>query len=90
MALACAQRGIAYLAYAASAGPHGAAPAVAGRHGVSVHRVLLAWLRAQSPNIVPLVGASRPRSIRDSAAGLDLTRQDLADLRSAQPARAAR
>lgn len=36
----------------------------------------------QSPNIVPLAGASRPASIRDSAAGLDLTHQDLEDLRA--------
>ena len=85
MALACAQRDIAYLAYMASGGPHGAALTVAGRRGVSVHRVLLAWLRAQSPNIVPLVGASKPASIRDSAALLDLTGEDLAGLRAGQP-----
>jgi hypothetical protein len=42
--------------------------------------VALAWLREQSPNIVPLAGASRPASIRDSAAGLDLKDQDLEDL----------
>ena len=47
---------------------------------MSVHRVLLAWLRERSPNIVPLAGASRPASIRDSAAPLDLDRQDLAEL----------
>jgi aryl-alcohol dehydrogenase-like predicted oxidoreductase len=45
-----------------------------------VRRVLLAWLRDQSANIVPLAGASRPASIRDSAALLDLTEQDRADL----------
>jgi aryl-alcohol dehydrogenase-like predicted oxidoreductase len=85
MALACAKRSIVYLAYMAFAGPPGAAAIIARRRGVSVHRVLLAWLRAQSPNIVPLVGASRPASIRDSAAPLDLTSQDLADLRAGQP-----
>ena len=58
-----------------------AAIAVARRRGVSPHRVLLAWLRQQSPNIVPLAGASRPASIRDSAAGVVLTDQDLEDLR---------
>jgi aryl-alcohol dehydrogenase-like predicted oxidoreductase len=47
--------------------------ALAERYGVSVHRVLLAWLREQSANIVPLAGASRPASIRDSATVLDVT-----------------
>lgn len=84
-ALACAQRGIGYLAYSPFGGSSGRPPeaalAVAKRRDVSVHRVLLAWLRAQSPNIVPLVGASRPASIRDSAALLDLAAEDLEDLR---------
>jgi len=76
-ALACAQRSVAYLAYSPFGGPSGMPPRpalkLAERHGVSVHRVLLAWLRAQSTNIVPLAGASRPASIRDSATLLDLT-----------------
>ena len=86
MALACAERDIAYLAYSPFGGPAGPLPqaalAVARRRGVSAHRVLLAWLREQSPNIVPLAGASRPASIRNSAARLDLTDQDLEDLRA--------
>jgi pyridoxine 4-dehydrogenase len=88
-ALACAQRDIAYLAYSPFGGPSGTPPeaavAVAQRRGVSVHRVLLAWLRAQSPNIVPLAGASRPASIRDSAALVDLGDQELADLHNGTP-----
>jgi aryl-alcohol dehydrogenase-like predicted oxidoreductase len=87
-ALACAERDIAYLAYSPFGGPAGPIPhavlAVARRRDVSAHRVLLAWLRQQSPNIVPLAGASRPASIRDSAARLDLTDQDLEDLRTPQ------
>jgi pyridoxine 4-dehydrogenase len=83
-ALACAQRDVAYLAYSPfggpSATPNEAALAVARRHGQSVQRVLLAWLRQQSPNVVPLVGASRPASIRDSAALPDLAAEDLQDL----------
>jgi len=63
MALACAERDVAYLAYSPFGGPSGplpeAARAVAERRGVSAHRVLLAWLRAQSPNIAPLAGASK-------------------------------
>jgi aryl-alcohol dehydrogenase-like predicted oxidoreductase len=61
--------------------PPEAALSIARRRGVSVHRILLAWLRAQSPNIVPLASASRPASIADSAASLDLADEDLADLR---------
>jgi pyridoxine 4-dehydrogenase len=83
-ALACARRQVAYLAYSPFGGPAGTPPRaaleVAGRHGVSVHRVLLAWLRDQSANIIPLAGASRPASIRDSAALLDLTEHDRGDL----------
>jgi pyridoxine 4-dehydrogenase len=86
MALACAQRGTGYLAYAPFEGPAGKPPeaalAVARRRGVSVHRILLAWPRAQSPNIMPLAGASRPATIGDSAALLDLTGEDLADMAS--------
>jgi aryl-alcohol dehydrogenase-like predicted oxidoreductase len=86
-ALACAERNVAYLAYMPFGGPSGTIPeaalAVAKRRDASVHRVLLAWLRQQAPNIVPLVGASKPASIRDSATLLDLTDQDLDDLRTA-------
>jgi aryl-alcohol dehydrogenase-like predicted oxidoreductase len=86
-ALACARRGIAFLAYAPLGRPSDAmlqaAVMVATRHRASVQRVMVGWLRRQSPNIVPLVGASRPASIRDSADPLDLTSDDLADLDAA-------
>jgi aryl-alcohol dehydrogenase-like predicted oxidoreductase len=52
------------------------------RRGVSAHRVLLAWLRAQSPAITPLAGASKPGSIRDSATSFGLMDLDFADLRA--------
>jgi pyridoxine 4-dehydrogenase len=93
-ALACAERNVAYLAYKAFGAPFQALPdrvvMVAMRRGVSVHRVLLAWSREQSPNIVPLVGASRPTSIRDSASLIDLTDQDREDLAIAHGRPAAR
>jgi len=90
MALACAERNVAYLAYSPFGGPGGTPPeaarVIARQRGVSVQRVQLAWLRGQSPNIVPLVGASRPASIRDSALPLDLTSQELESMRtSARP-----
>ena len=87
-ALACARRGLRYLAYAplaALSGPRqAAARAVARRYGASRQRVVLAWLREQAPGIVPLVGASRPGSIRDSANLLELTGDDLGDLGAAE------
>ncbi|WP_245630503.1 aldo/keto reductase [Granulicoccus phenolivorans] len=52
---------------------------VAERHGVSPARVAVAWALAQGEHVIPLVGASRPETIRDSAAGaeLELTEEDL-------------
>lgn len=45
---------------------------IAAEHGVSPQRVCLAWLSASSPVMVPIPGASRPESIRDSAAAGEL------------------
>jgi len=55
---------------------------VAGAHGVSPHQVAIAWLLAKSPNVVPIPGASRPTSIRDSAAAVhvELTPEQFAAL----------
>jgi aryl-alcohol dehydrogenase-like predicted oxidoreductase len=81
----CARRGVAYLAYSPLGGQADSLPpaarAVARRRGVSPQRVALAWLRSQSPNITPVVGASRPSSILDSAVLIDLDEDDLRDLR---------
>jgi len=41
-------------------------------HGVSPQRLCLAWLLAQSPVVIPIPGASRPQTIRDSVAAVDL------------------
>ena len=87
----CAELGIAFLPWAplggigraAELGGRGAVFAeVAKRHGVSPQRVCLAWELARSPVVVPIPGASRPASVRDSvqAAGLTLTAEDLATL----------
>lgn len=45
---------------------------VAAARGVSPQRVALAWLLAHSPAMVPIPGARRPASIRDSAGAADL------------------
>jgi aryl-alcohol dehydrogenase-like predicted oxidoreductase len=58
---------------------------VADQYGVSPQRVALAWMLAKSPVVVPIPGASRPESVRDSAAAptLELTDDDLARLDAA-------
>ncbi|TQK69014.1 aldo/keto reductase [Nocardioides sp. SLBN-35] len=55
---------------------------VAEARGVSPQQVALAWQLARSPWIVPIPGASRPESVRDSvqAATLVLTEDELAHL----------
>lgn len=45
---------------------------VAAERGVSPQQVGLAWLLARSPAVVPIPGASRPETARDSAAAADL------------------
>ncbi|MFF1642282.1 aldo/keto reductase [Streptomyces sp. NPDC058246] len=45
---------------------------VADEHGVSSQQVVLAWLLAISPAMIPIPGASRPETIRDSAEAADL------------------
>lgn len=81
---ACEAAGTAFLAYAPFTGPFGSdgeslpqadcpgLDAVVHERGVSRQQVILAWLLAQSPAVIPIVGASRPASIRDAAAAADL------------------
>jgi aryl-alcohol dehydrogenase-like predicted oxidoreductase len=84
----CEELGLAFLAWSplggmASAGrlgeDHTAFAEVAAERGVSAQQVTLAWLLARSPAVIPIPGASRPRTIRDSAAGasLELTPAEL-------------
>jgi aryl-alcohol dehydrogenase-like predicted oxidoreductase len=58
---------------------------VADERGVSPQVVCLAWHLAKSPHVVPIPGASRPESIRDSvgAADVELTAEELAALDAA-------
>jgi aryl-alcohol dehydrogenase-like predicted oxidoreductase len=50
--------------------------------GISPQQVCLAWELAKSPRVVPIPGASRPETIRDSAAAteVELTGEELAAL----------
>lgn len=53
---------------------------LARAHGVSPQQICLAWHLAQSPAVIPIPGARRPTSIRDSAAAAALA------LTAAEPA----
>jgi aryl-alcohol dehydrogenase-like predicted oxidoreductase len=78
----CEELGLAFLPYSPLGGMRGASGLaeqhaafleVGERHGVSAYQVALAWELARSPVVVPIPGASRPESIRDSARATDLT-----------------
>ncbi|MFF1274350.1 aldo/keto reductase [Streptomyces marokkonensis] len=90
----CGELGIAFLPYSPFGGiaragelalDHAPFARMARRHGVSAHQVCLAWMLARSPVVVPIPGASRPESVRDSvaAAGLALSAEDVAELDAA-------
>ncbi|HEX4094566.1 MAG TPA: aldo/keto reductase [Trebonia sp.] len=77
----CAELGLAFLPWSPLggisnakdlAGRHGAFQEVADEVGASVYRVTLAWELALAPVVIPIPGASRPESIRDSAGATEL------------------
>ena len=84
----CEKRGLAFLSWAPFGGMRQAkslgdgSPGlsrfeeVARRRGVSVHRVALAWQLHRSPAVMPIPGASRPESVVDSFAAIDLSLDD--------------
>lgn len=81
----CHELGIAFLPWSplggiSKAGELGSAYApfarIAQARGVSPQQVCLAWMLAKSPVVLPIPGASRPETIRDSAAAADLTLTD--------------
>jgi aryl-alcohol dehydrogenase-like predicted oxidoreductase len=78
---ACTEQGIAFLPWSPLGGigkagtvPGGSQPIreAAERHGVSPQRVVLAWLLALGPTVIPIPGASRPETISDSLAAAEL------------------
>jgi aryl-alcohol dehydrogenase-like predicted oxidoreductase len=87
----CAANGIAWFPWSPFGGMGGAGSlaqtaaefgAVAEELGVSVYQVTLAWHLAQADVVIPIPGASKPRSIQDSAAAseIELTKEHLARL----------
>lgn len=92
----CAELGLAFLPWSPLGGlgnakelaeKHPAFAEVARNHEVSAQQVALAWELAQSEVVIPIPGAKRPESIRDSAAAADLRldEEELAQL-DAEPA----
>ncbi|MFT4082554.1 MAG: aldo/keto reductase [Nocardioides sp.] len=79
----CQELGLAFLAWGplggmrsakglGATGPARGFAEVAGARGVSPQRVALAWELARSPVVIPIPGASRPESVRDSVAATEL------------------
>jgi aryl-alcohol dehydrogenase-like predicted oxidoreductase len=76
----CTKNGIAVLPYSPFGGAGGALGLArvgklareAHRRGVSPHRLVIAWLLAKSPVVIPIPGARRATSIVDSAHAADI------------------
>jgi aryl-alcohol dehydrogenase-like predicted oxidoreductase len=77
----CEELGLAFLPWGPLGGlgdakeladKHPAFAEVAQARGISAQQVAIAWELAQSPCVIPIPGAKRPESIRDSAAAADL------------------
>jgi len=90
----CAELGIAFLAWSPLGGISKAADLgtafapfaeVAKAHGVSPQQVCLAWELAKAPVVIPIPGSTRPETIRDSVAAVDLklSAEELAQLDAA-------
>jgi aryl-alcohol dehydrogenase-like predicted oxidoreductase len=90
---AATERGLAFLPWSPLGGIGNAggtaevSPVVrsAERHGVSPQQVVLAWLLALGPTVIPIPGSSRPETIADSARAveLELTADELAAISAA-------
>jgi aryl-alcohol dehydrogenase-like predicted oxidoreductase len=77
----CGEHRLAFLAYSPLGGirsagmlgeRHRAFADVASEHGVSPQQVALAWMLAKGNHVIPIPGSSRPDTITDSAAAIDL------------------
>lgn len=95
---ACERDGVAYLPYGVvgghrgqfRVGDHPLLGELGRKHGASPFAVVVAWHLAKSPRVLPIPGASRPESIKDSASatGLRLDKDDIAAIDSlADPSR---
>jgi aryl-alcohol dehydrogenase-like predicted oxidoreductase len=81
----CDELGIAFLPWSPLGGisaagalgdKYAAFAEIAAAHSVSPQQVCLAWMLRLSPHVVPIPGASRPETIRDSAQASELHLSD--------------
>lgn len=94
----CAESGLGFLAYSPVGGgrlnkklaSHTVIAPMAGRLGVSPHAVVLAWVMAQSPAVIPIPSARTVEHALDSisAAGVVLDAHDLSAIDAAEFSRA--
>jgi aryl-alcohol dehydrogenase-like predicted oxidoreductase len=94
----CAEQGIGFLAYSPTGGgrltrklpSHPVLAAIAARHRVSAHAVVLAWALAQSPAVIVIPSARTVAHALDSvgAANLQLAPSDIAAIDAAEFSRA--
>lgn len=86
----CESRRILFVAYSPFGGPGQSSRLrhdqllqdLASAYEASPYQIVLAWMMARFPQLIPIPGATRPESIRDNAqaARLRLTPEDLAKL----------
>ena len=93
----CESRGIAFLPWSPLGGSGkverlvsgevGAFAEVAADHGISVPRLVIAWLLAYSPVMIPLPGATREETVSDAAGAVDvvLSPEEVARLTASLP-----
>ncbi|EPY08957.1 aldo/keto reductase [Paenibacillus alvei TS-15] len=83
----CDEHSISFIAYSPFGGPsnsihlqnHPVLTELAQKHSASPYQIVIAWLLALSPNLIPIPAATKPSSIQDSARGMDIL-LDEADL----------
>jgi aryl-alcohol dehydrogenase-like predicted oxidoreductase len=83
--VACGELGIAFLPWSPLGGigkasglgeQHSAFDRIAADYDASPQQVTLAWMLAKGPHVIPIPGSSRPGTIRNSAAAVDLKLSD--------------
>jgi aryl-alcohol dehydrogenase-like predicted oxidoreductase len=65
---------------------HGTVAALAERHGATAHQVVLAWVRAQGPTVIPIPSARTVEHVLSSvrAAAVHLSDEELAAIDRAE------
>ena len=89
----CTEKGIGFLAYSPVGGgrlhkrlpEHHSVSRVAQKHGASPHAVVLAWVLAQGPTVIPIPGARTVEHAVDAAgaASIELSAEDLREIEEA-------